>query len=259
MFVLVGVLGLLLGSFTTVLVHRIPREIPLGFISHTRSRCPSCDKVIPWYQNVPIFAYLFLRGRCAQCEARIPVRYLLIELSTLAIFLLTFWIYDNGRARPLDMFVYYAELIKLLVFCVALVATVFIDIEFRIIPDRFSLGGWVVALAAAFLWEKPPFMDSLIGGLLGAGLFYAMAWGYEKIKGVEGLGLGDVKMLGWLGAWVGGYGVPFTILGGSLTGLIVGVIAMRTSKEGFQTAIPFGPFLALGGYFAWALGAMGYW
>jgi leader peptidase (prepilin peptidase)/N-methyltransferase len=254
---IVSVLGLLLGSFNTMLCYRIPREIPLGLTSHQRSRCPHCTSVIHWYHNIPILGFLMLRGRCAHCHKKIPLQYFLIELSTLAFFILTYLIHENSVNRSISQVEDVAELGKLLLFTLALVSTVFIDIEFRIIPDRYSLGMWAVALLAAALWG-PNFLDSALGGVIGFGLFFLMSWSYEKLKGVEGLGFGDVKMMGWLGTWVGVVGVPFTILVASLTGLVVGLIAMRSSKEGFKTAIPFGPFLAFGGYLAWALLALGF-
>jgi leader peptidase (prepilin peptidase)/N-methyltransferase len=250
--------GWLLGSFCTVLAYRIPREIPLGLFSHTRSRCPKCDCQIPWHHNVPLFAYLALKGKCANCGVKIPTRYFLIELSTVLLFALTYIIYESSAQKPLDSVVYWAELVKLLYFTLALIATTFIDLEFRIIPDRFSLGNWVVALAASFLWGQPDLLDAILGGLIGFGAFYLLAWGYKKIKGIDGLGFGDVKMMGWLGAWVGALAVPFVILIASVTGLIAGVLVMLRSKEGMQTAIPFGPFLALGAYIAWVFSALGY-
>lgn len=257
-FAAVALLGWLMGSFNTVLCHRIPREIPLGVTSHQRSQCPHCKKTIPWYQNIPLFTWLFQRGRCAMCDGKIPTSYFLIELTTLVFFCVTYLVFENSRTKPVENFVYWAELAKLLWFTIALIATIFIDIEFRIIPDRFSLGGWVIAALAAIGWGEPPPVEALVGGAAGFGVFFLMSWSYEKLKGVEGLGFGDVKMMGWLGTWVGIYLVPFVILCASLSGLLVGLVAMRTSKDGFKTAIPFGPFLALGGYLGWVLSSLGY-
>jgi leader peptidase (prepilin peptidase)/N-methyltransferase len=249
--------GYLLGSFNTVMVYRIPREIPLGLFSHQRSRCTSCNKVIPWHHNVPIFGFLFLKGRCGQCQAVILSRYLWVELSTLIGFLVTFGIFNH--TTELFGLEYGLELAKLLFFTLALVATIFIDIEFRIIPDRFSIGCWIVALLAAVLWGEPHWISSLAGAAMGFGMFFLLAWGYEKWKGVEGLGFGDVKMMGWIGAWVGFEAVPFVVLSASITGLVAGLWSMRKSGEGMKTAIPFGPFLAVGAYAAWVLRALGYW
>lgn len=263
-YVFIGLLGLIFGSFATVLCYRIPRDIHLGLFSHVRSCCAECQKVIPWYRNVPLVSYLLQRGRCAQCQAPISVRYPLIEFSTALFFLLTYAIHSHSvgaqaELRDMQDPLYYAELVKVLYFTLSLVVVVFIDIEFRIIPDRFSIGNWVVATLAALLWHSPSLVESLAGGALGFGIFFLLAWGYEKLKGIEGLGFGDVKMMGWLGAWIGVFGVPFVILIASLSGLIVGLLTMRSSKDGLQTAIPFGPFLAMGAYIAWALQSLGYW
>lgn len=248
-------IGMILGSFNTVLVYRIPRDIPLGLFSHQRSRCSTCNKVIPWWNNVPLFSYLMLRGKCALCSSPIPARYFWVELTTTIVVVTTAWI--HGTTSSLAGLAFALETLKLLFFSVALVAIVFIDSEFRIIPDRFSLGTWIVALAAAGLWTEQGFLDALFGGLFGFGMFYALSWAYEKVKGVEGLGFGDVKMMGWLGTWVGVSAVPFVVLFASILGLLVGVVVMQKSKSGMQTAIPFGPFLALGGWIAWALRELG--
>ncbi len=254
---LIALLGAVMGSFATVLVHRIPREIPLGLFSHTRSACPSCGKTIPWFRNIPLVTYILQKGRCANCRKKIPIKYFLIELGTLLIFLVTYILFDTQTG--LQGFPYWAELSKLLLFSMALVATVFIDLEFRIIPDRFSLGGWALALLASLAWGEPDIVSSLSGGLFGSGLFFLMAWGYEKFKGVEGLGMGDVKMMGWIGSWLGFFCVPFVVMVASISGLIAGLIAMRTSKQGLKTAIPFGPFIAFGAYVGWCLSILGFW
>jgi leader peptidase (prepilin peptidase)/N-methyltransferase len=254
---LVFILGLVMGSFATVLCHRIPREIPLGLFSHQRSRCPACEKIIPWYRNVPVFAWLWLRGKCGDCGAPIPARYPLIELATGVLFLTTYLVHAHAPAPIVDEFAYWAELVKLLYFTLSLIVIVVIDLEFRIIPDRFSLGNWVIAIVAAVAWGQPSWQDSLMGGAFGFGSFWLMATVYEKMKGIEGLGFGDVKMMGWLGSWLGLLGVPFVILSASVTGLGVGILAMRRSGDGFQTAIPFGPFLAAGAYAAWILQTFG--
>ncbi len=250
-------LGAVFGSAATVFCYRIPREIPLGLFSNVRSRCPSCETVIPWHRNVPLLSYLVLRGRCGSCQAPIPLRYFLIELLTTLLFGATYLVYANSTQPLVETWAWWAELVKLLYFAFSIVCIVFIDIEFRIIPDRFSLGNWIVALVASFVWSEPPIWDSLLGCLFGFGVFFLLAWGFERLKGKEGLGFGDVKMMGWLGAWVGFWAVPFTILSASITGLLAGVVAMRTSRDGLSTAIPFGPFLAIGAYASWALKTLG--
>jgi leader peptidase (prepilin peptidase)/N-methyltransferase len=255
----VGVLGLVFGSFASMMVYRIPREIPLGFLSHQRSFCPHCKKVIPFYLNLPLLGYVLSRAKCKSCKKKISIVYPLVEVLTVILFVTTYIVSLQSPLRPVDEVAFFAELLKNFAFNLALVTTVFIDIEFRIIPDRFSLGCWAVAILASLLWGVPSIVESLSGGALGFGIFFAMAWGYEKLKGIEGLGFGDVKMMGWLGSWIGIFGVPFVILVASLTGLMAGLVAMKTSREGLKTAIPFGPFLSLGAYVVWIMMNLGYW
>jgi leader peptidase (prepilin peptidase)/N-methyltransferase len=243
------------GSFATVLCYRIPREIPLGLVSHVRSTCTACSKIIPFYENVPIFAYIFLKGRCSTCHAKIPLRYFLIELSvTLVLTLSYFLLRYSGAVSELDPISYWILFFFDLYFMFTLVVITFIDIEFRIIPDRFSLGSWGIALLLLGLRSSSPW-EGVLGGIVGFGFFFLLAWGYEKYKGIEGLGFGDVKMMGWLGTWLGLSSIPAVILIGSLSGLLWGLVAMIKSKEGMMTAIPFGPFLAFAGALVWVLKA----
>jgi len=253
------VLGAIFGSLNTVFCYRIPRDIPLGLFQKTRSECPHCGKVIPWKWNLPLLSYLQLRGKCGFCGGEIPARYFWIELSTCLLFGATWILHGYAQNLPVSEFARWLELAKNLWFSLSLVAVIFIDAEFRIIPDRFSIGNTVVALAAAVLWGSPHWIDAAFGAAFGFGIFFLMSWGYEKWKGEEGLGFGDVKMMAWLGAWTGFASVPFIILVASITGLGAGLLAMRKSNEGLKTAIPFGPFLAAAGYAAWALHALNLW
>jgi leader peptidase (prepilin peptidase)/N-methyltransferase len=254
-----GFLGLLFGSFANVCIHRIPREIPLGLKSHGRSFCPHCESKVRWRDNVPVLSYILLNGRCRDCKQPISRRYPLVEILMALLFALTAGLYAYAReGSGLEPARYWAILVVQLYFVFALVVTTFVDLDFRIIPDRFSWGGWVVALVASVALGEPFWLSSLAGGLMGFGLFFVMAWGYEKWKGIEGLGFGDVKMMGWLGSWLGFESVPLIIMGASLSGLVVGLWAARRSDEGLQAAIPFGPFLALAAYGAWVARMLGY-
>ncbi len=253
--VIVFLLSAVFSSFATVLCYRIPREIPLGLFSHVRSQCPSCSKVIPFYENIPIFGFIFLRGRCSSCQNPIPIRYFLIELSVTAVLSASYYILrKSGAVTELDPISYWTLFVADLYFMFSLVVITFIDIEFRIIPDRFSLGSWVVALLLLGLRSNSPW-EGVLGGLAGFGFFFLLAWGYEKYKGIEGLGFGDVKMMGWLGTWLGIGSLPAIILIGSLSGLLWGLVAMIKSKDGMMTAIPFGPFLAFAAALVWILKA----
>lgn len=254
-YIFFGLMGLLWGSFCNVMIYRIPREIPLGLFKKLRSECPSCQSKIAWYHNLPLISYFVLKGKCSNCSAPISLRYPLVEAICSVAFVMVYYVHKHYFQISGDahMWIYWSELVKNLYFFLCLVALIFIDIDFRIIPDRFSLGNWVIALVAAFAWSSPYWLDSLIGGFMGFGMFYLLAWSYEKIRKIEGLGMGDVKMMGWLGAWLGFESVPIVVLGASLAGVIVGILAMRKSKDGWQTSLPFGPFLALSAAFAWFL------
>ncbi|MEZ4813897.1 MAG: prepilin peptidase [Bdellovibrionota bacterium] len=220
------IFGLLFGSFGGMAVYRIPRDIPLGMKVKTRSFCTQCKKKICWYDNIPVFSYIFLGGKCRKCKKPISIVYPLVELLVACSFVFVARIYMWSPASDLQTHVlFFGDLY----FFWTLVVLTFIDLEFRIIPDRFSLGNWGVSAALVlFNWIKfdAPLTDALLGGLLGFGIFFSIGWFYEKIKGVEGLGFGDVKMMGWLGTWLGITGLPVLVLTASLTGLVVGVIVM---------------------------------
>ncbi len=256
LFVSVTALGLILGSFGNVAIHRIPREIPLGLTSHRQSRCPKCEAPIrPWH-NIPLVSYFLLRGRCVDCREPIASRYPWVEAISAALFAAAAWVFIQNRGFSWGYEALVGELVFLgvqLYFLWSLLVVTYIDIDFRIIPDRFSLGNWGLAVAACLIFREPEIWQGLAGGLLGFGMFYLLAWGYEKFKGIEGLGFGDVKMMGWLGTWLGFEWVPFMVLAASMTGLVVGLIHMRKSGEGFESALPFGPFLALAALLAWFL------
>jgi leader peptidase (prepilin peptidase)/N-methyltransferase len=248
---LVLLIGLLLGSFGAACAYRIPREIPLLGEGYNRSRCPQCEKQLGWKENIPLLSFIFLKGRCGHCQKPISKQYPLIEFFMALSFWLSFKVFSG--TSTLEGWIWWAELFKILYFTFSFVVVIFIDIEFRIIPDRFNLGGFILAFGAAVLWGEPNWIQSLLGAVVGFGSFYALAWGYEKFKGIEGLGFGDVKMMAWLGAWLGVLRVPEMILYASVSGVLVGVILMLKSRQGFQTALPFGPFLAISAYIVWIL------
>jgi leader peptidase (prepilin peptidase) / N-methyltransferase len=256
-----GLFGLLFGSFGNVAIYRIPREIPLGFTTHQRSKCPHCETLIPAKYNIPILSYLWLRGKCAVCKTKISTRYPWVEFLTALVFVLAAVTQLRYKGFSWGYDVFWWELLQFTVqlyFLWSLIVVTFIDIDFRIIPDRFSLGNWALAVVACLLFADPSYVEGLAGGLLGFGMFFLLAWGYERLKGIEGLGFGDVKMMGWLGTWLGLQYVPAMILFASLSGLAIGLWQMRKSDEGMQAAIPFGPFLALAALLAWFLKNMSF-
>ena len=245
-YVMSFILGTCVGSFLNVVIYRVPAEISLIAPS---SHCPKCKKEIPWYYNIPLLGWLFLRGKCANCACKIPIRYFLIELLAGFLFLLVFSkviVYHE----PLQLLVVYFGLTMLVI------TTVFIDFEHQIIPDKTTYPAMILGLvtAAAFpiIWYTDSHWRALIqsaiclltcGGLLA--LFAVLG---RKIFGRDALGWGDVKYVAAIGACLGGRAAYFTLLFGALTGALVGVVLMIYKKKDFKGSISFGPFLASGTY-----------
>jgi leader peptidase (prepilin peptidase)/N-methyltransferase len=266
-YVLVGVFGAIIGSFLNVVIHRVPREESIVF---PNSRCPSCGSVIAFYDNVPVLSYLALAGKCRRCKERISVRYPAVELLTGILFFAVAWHDGLSAALPFD-----------LVFTGALVALVFIDAEHMILPNAITYPGIVFAVIARIavpllvgvphfddlgslingpLTGMPIWVTSLVGALLGAlvggGSLWLMGWLWEKLRGVEAMGLGDVKMMFMVGAYLGWRLTILTIFVGVLSGSIIGVLLMIVKgKKDMQMLLPFGIFLGLGGLAALLFGS----
>jgi len=230
--------GLFIGSFLNVCIHRIPRGESIVF---PPSKCPGCGTGIKPWDNIPVLSYLILRGRCRGCGAGISIRYPVVEL--LSGLLAVTMIYRFGPTPA--AVIYYAWS------CVLLVIT-FIDIDYQIIPDSLSLGGIVVGLALVW-WLPVSYRDALLGLAAGGGLLMAVIYGYYFLTGKQGMGGGDVKLLAMIGVFTGWQGVLFTIFVGSLAGTMVGIPWALVNRKDMKAAIPFGPFLALGGlvYVLW--------
>lgn len=232
-------LGCTIGSFLNVVIYRLPRE---KSIVSPPSACPACQKPIRFYDNIPILSYILLRGKCRSCGAKISMRYLLIELLTGLLFLFLF-----------RKFGFTFELLVFMIFISLLIAISVIDLDFQIIPDVLSLGGIIVGFLLAILrpffrYLDPKFgiLDSLYGILLGGGILFAIAWLYEFFTKREGMGGGDIKLLGMIGAFCGIKGVIFSLVSGSVAGTLVGIPLMLAKGKDSKYAIPFGPFLSLG-------------
>ncbi|MEA2101261.1 MAG: prepilin peptidase [Thermodesulfobacteriota bacterium] len=226
-----GLAGLFIGSFLNVCIYRIPKNESIVWPS---SHCPVCKKPIKPWDNIPVLSYLILRGHCRDCGAPISLRYPTVEIlsALLAIGL----IYSFG---PTTTFVIYYIWV-----CILVVIT-FIDLDFQIIPDRLSLGGIVFGLACVYFLPLG-FTDALLGLCLGAGGLLVVIYGYYFLTGKQGMGGGDVKLLGMIGVFTGVRGVVFTLFSASLIGTVVGVAWLVMQKKNMKTAIPFGPFLSLG-------------
>ena len=239
------VFGLLLGSFANVVIWRFPRGESLA---RPGSRCPVCGATVRWYDNLPVVSWLLLRGRCRACGARISARYPAVELLSGVLWLIAVVAYGAG-----------VQALAAGVFFWTLLVLTFIDLDTMRLPNPIvaalagaGLAGAVASQLAGVAWVPltetgaSPLLMALLGALLGAGLSGAVAALYAGVRGRSGFGMGDVKLLGAMGFFLGPY-VLLALFAGSLLGAIVGVVAASRSDEGLSRRIPFGPFLALGG------------
>jgi len=226
------VFGLCLGSFLNVIIWRLPREKSIVFPG---SSCPACGSPIHWYDNIPIISYIILRGRCRRCGARISARYPLIEALTGAMTFLVFWRFGINL---------HAGIRFLLV--ALMIAVAIIDAEHMIIPDQISLGGLVAGLGLSFIHGDVAPLEAFIGAAAGALFLGLVRFVHMKITGIEGMGLGDVKLAGTIGAFLGWYALPVVFLASTAMGLLVGGIFLAIKGKGARTPLPFGTFLAVG-------------
>jgi leader peptidase (prepilin peptidase)/N-methyltransferase len=229
--------GLLVGSFLNVVAHRLPRGESLV---RPRSRCPGCGAPIAAYDNVPVLSWILLAGRCRSCRAPIGIRYPSMELANGVLWFFAF------RLAPS-----WGDFLSGAFLCAACLALLAIDFDFQILPDVITLPGIAVGLALSFASLMRTPLQALLGAALGAGGLFLLAFLYEKIAGQEGMGLGDVKMLGMIGAFLGPAGVLVTILAASLSGSVVGLALIAFRGGDGKTRLPFGVFLALGAIAAW--------
>jgi leader peptidase (prepilin peptidase)/N-methyltransferase len=231
--IFVFIFGLCIGSFLNVCIYRLPES---KSIVQPRSMCPHCGALIHFYDNIPILSYIALKGKCRHCSASIALRYPLVELISGAFALVVFLKYGI----QLDALIYYAFIATLLVIT-------FIDIDHRIIPDVITLPGIPIFLAASFALRQISFVDSILGIFVGGGSLFLVAWLYHLITKKEGMGGGDIKLLAMIGAVIGWKGVLFTIFVASAVGTLSGLLIMLKSRKTMKLAVPFGPFLAIGG------------
>jgi leader peptidase (prepilin peptidase) / N-methyltransferase len=240
------ILGAVVGSFLNVCIYRIPAS---KSIVSPPSSCPHCGQRIRWFQNVPILSYLFLGGKCASCKVCISIRYPSIEALTGLLFALVMYYFGFS---PVTL-VYW-------LFLSALVTITFIDLDHQIIPDVISLPGIIIGFTCSFFLPPLSWLDSLLGIVVGGGILLTIAWIYEKVAKREGMGGGDIKLLGMLGAFLGWKAVLPIIFVASLVGSLIGIPLMLLQKGDTKLAIPFGPFLAFAAtvYLFWGR-ALVYW
>jgi leader peptidase (prepilin peptidase)/N-methyltransferase len=263
----IAMLGAIIGSFLNVVIHRLPREESIVF---PNSRCPSCEMAIRPYDNIPVISYLILRGRCRACSAPISARYPAVEAFTALLYVAVFFRDGLTFALPFD-----------LLFVTALVALIFIDAEHMILPNAITYPGILFVLLARLLiplvMGRPFFDDlaaqmtgapatwpmwaaslvgALVGALAGGGSLWLMGWLWERLRGVEAMGLGDVKMMFMVGAYLGWRLTIVTIFLAVLAGSLVGITLMlRRGQKDMQMLLPFGIFLGAGAIISLLVGA----
>jgi leader peptidase (prepilin peptidase)/N-methyltransferase len=243
----VAAVGLCIGSFLNVVITRLPEGKNLVF---PRSACPRCGHLIAWFDNVPVLSWLLLRGRCRSCRQRISWRYPAGELLTAAVFVAAFLRFGVG-----------AELFVALLFLCALIAITGTDLDHQLIPDTITLPGVVAGFVLNLATARLDWTESLLGIVVGGGVFFVII-----LISPSGMGGGDMKLGAMMGAFLGWKLGLLAVLLGVLSGGLVAVCLLAAGRKGRKDAVPFGPFLALGGavsmlwgrsILAWYLGRFG--
>lgn len=260
--ILCGVLGMMVGSFLNVVIHRLPKmmeqewreqcaaldeppnqsTVPTGpryNLVAPRSACPACGHQIRALENIPILSYLVLRGRCSQCKAAISPRYPIVEALTGALSAFAAWHFGFG-----------ASALAALVFVWALIALTFIDFDTHLLPDSITQPLLWLGLLVNFSGVFTGLQSAVIGAMAGYLTLWSVYWLFKLTTGKEGMGFGDFKLLAAIGAWLGWQILPLTILLSSLVGAVVGITLILFAGHGRQVPIPFGPYLAGGGLIA---------
>jgi len=225
-----AIFGSMVGSFINVCIVRLPKNESLVLPA---SHCPQCKKNIPWYDNIPIFSWIMLRGHCRFCHQKISIEYPIVEAITALIALL--FIYKGGLKW--DTFIYFC-------FSSVLVVIAFIDLHHRIIPNIISLPGILIGIILSFFLPNINPLDSILGILIGGGSLYFIAEIYRILRKIEGMGMGDVKLLAMIGAFMGWEPLLYIILISSFSGAIIGILFISIKGKNWQYQIPFGTFLA---------------
>ena len=236
-YIIVFILGSIWGSFSNVCIHRLPDN---KSVSRGRSYCPSCKKQIRWYDNIPIFSYVFLKAKCRDCSAKINVKYLLVELICALSFVWFFYLFG-------------LSLTTLLFFILSIffIIIFFIDLKHFIIPNELTFPLMAIGLLKSFdpnlnQYLFPNFLNSLIGGVAGYIIIWMIIFIYKRLRNKEGMGLGDAKLLSAIGFWFGWMSIPFILFFSSFIALVLAIPSLINKSKNLSSQIPFGPYLILG-------------
>lgn len=235
-----GVFGLMIGSFLNVCIARLPAG---ESVVHPASRCPRCRTPLRWRDNVPVLSYLWLRGRCRHCAEPIALRYLIVELATAAVFV------AQVLVEPMPGW----PLLSRLVLSALLIALAATDLETFRLPDPLTLGGIAAGVALSVVTPLGV-RESLIGLVVGGGILWTIRWAWLRATGTDAMGLGDVKMLAMVGAFLGWMHVWLVLLLSTVVGAVVGLALTVTGRATGRTRLPFGVFLAVAGLVASLVG-----
>ena len=254
----IGLLGLLVGSFLNVVIHRLPKMMenewrnqcaelhgdapienePFSLI-RPRSRCPSCGHPISALENIPILSWLWLRGKCSDCQAPISLRYPIVEAVT-----------GLCSAAAAAYFGYGWMLLGALLLIWSLIALTFIDADTQLLPDSITLPLLWIGLCFNLFGVFADLSSAVLGAMVGYLSLWSVYWAFKLVTGKEGMGYGDFKLLAALGAWLGWQMLPLIILLSSLVGAAVGIVLIILARQGRHVPIPFGPYLAAAGLIA---------
>ena len=260
-YTIVVIFSLLIGSFLNVVIYRLPKMLEQGWKSECRefladelakpvqtnekpitlstpsSSCPKCQHKIRFYENIPVISWLFLRGKCSQCKAKISLRYPLVELTTA---ILSVVIAANFGVTFTTL--------MLLVLTWGLVCLTLIDVDHMLLPDQITLPLLWLGLLVNINGAIVPLSDAVIGAVAGYMSLFSIFWLFKLITGKEGMGHGDFKLVALFGAWIGWQLLPLLILMASAVGAIIGISLMVFKNHQREQAIPFGPYLAIAGW-----------
>ena len=231
------ILGSLWGSFSNVCIYRLPNS---GNVAKGRSFCPICKNKIKWFDNIPFFSFLFLKGKCRQCTKPISFQYLDVELLSAISFVIIFHLYGISITTLL-----------LLILSIFFIIIFFIDLKHFIIPNVLTFPLMVIGFLKSFdpnLNQTifPNYINSLIGGLFGYLIIWSIIFLYKNIRKKEGMGLGDAKLMAVIGFWFGWISIPFTIFISSTVALIIIIPSLINQSKKMSSEIPFGPYIIIG-------------
>ena len=236
-YIIVFIFGSIWGSFSNVCIHRIPDNIS---VISDRSYCPSCKKLIKWYDNIPLLSFIILKAKCRGCSAKIKTKYFIIELISALSFVLIFHVYGISLTTLL-----------LFILSICFIIIFFIDLQHFIRPNEITYPLMIIGFLKSFdpnlnLHLFPNFINSLIGGIFGFTIIWLIIFIYKKLRNKDGMGLGDAKLLSAIGFWFGWVSIPFIIFFSSAIALLSVVPDLIKKKKQLSSQIPFGPYLIIG-------------